>query len=188
MLHSIKLCTKNLKKINEFSKLLPSVQIITKDLTGKNIVLDEIQSFNPKKVISHKLFQLSQYSLLPNSIYLVEDTSLFSDALNGYPGPYIKDFINTIGINKFSQLCHGPATIQTYIGAMHIKSNGLHSTQIFCGEQKCRVNHIYLTDAPNDYDYVVSAEDTTCVFQDDQTTKLHRKNAIDQFCISLSHI
>jgi non-canonical purine NTP pyrophosphatase (RdgB/HAM1 family) len=54
----------------------------------------EIQG-TPEKIILHKL--MAAYEHFKNPV-LVDDTSLHFDELNGFPGPYIKDFISHLPI------------------------------------------------------------------------------------------
>lgn len=53
---------------------------------------NEIQG-NPDEILLHKLKAAYEYFQAP---VLVDDTSLHFDELNGFPGPYIRDFIKHI--------------------------------------------------------------------------------------------
>lgn len=57
---------------------------------------NEIQG-KPEEIILHKL--QSAYSYFQSPV-LVDDTSLHFDELGGFPGPYIKDFINHMPSHK----------------------------------------------------------------------------------------
>jgi len=192
MLPRIYFCSKNTKKISEFCKMIPSITPLSADLTGKSIELEEIQSFDPKKVIEHKLNQLLSYKFESNAIYLVEDTSFFAKSLSGFPGPYIKDFFNVLGAHKFSKLCKGDALITTHIGSLYIKPNYKTCTNIFEGYQECTVHdhskEFKNTIVESDYDCVVSAKGSNVVFYDDQSTKLHRTLAIKSFQDHLNNV
>lgn len=170
------------KRYLNLKKMIPVIKPINADFDGRPIELEELQSMNPEKVISHKLDQLKNYKLNSNSIYIVEDTSFFCSALNGFPGPYIKDFIFTVGMSKFAEMCKGHAIIKTYIGSYHIKPNSETITKIFAGEQLCTVhNKTHHNHSTIDYDYVTSAIGSHNVFSEDQSTKTHRIDAIKKF-------
>ena len=77
-------------KVEEFKKSLsPEVKFDQLELN-----LDEIQSLDPKEVITHKLNEARK---LHSGELMVEDSSLCLDALNGFPGPLVKHFFKSIG-------------------------------------------------------------------------------------------
>jgi non-canonical purine NTP pyrophosphatase (RdgB/HAM1 family) len=65
-------------------------RILGIELEHHKLDLDEIQSVDPKEVIEHKVKQA--YEILKKPV-LVEDTSLFFNALDGLPGPFVKFFV-----------------------------------------------------------------------------------------------
>ena len=69
------------------------VQLIIPNLKQLNIDLPEIQELDPKKIIEAKLQSAFEHR---SGEFIVEDTSLYLDCLNGLPGPLIKWFIKTI--------------------------------------------------------------------------------------------
>ena len=89
--------TGNENKIKEARELLGI------NVGHEKIDLDEIQSLDPKVVISHKLDQA--YDLLKKPVF-VEDVSLELSALNGFPGPLIKFFLNSLGRQKICDIVH----------------------------------------------------------------------------------
>ncbi len=58
------------------------------------IDLPEIQDLDARKIIEAKLAEAQKQK---DGSFIVEDTSLYLDALNGLPGPLIKWFLKTIG-------------------------------------------------------------------------------------------
>jgi non-canonical purine NTP pyrophosphatase (RdgB/HAM1 family) len=60
-------------------------------LEHQKIDLDEIQSADPKVVITHKVKQA--YDIIQKPV-LVEDTSLSFNALSALPGPFVKFFVD----------------------------------------------------------------------------------------------
>lgn len=97
----------------KFSEL----QLIIPNLKHLDIDLPEIQELDPKKIIEAKLqMAFKHYS----GEFIVEDTSLYLDCLNGLPGPLIKWFIKTIkneGIAKIAEkFDNAKAVARTFIG------------------------------------------------------------------------
>lgn len=84
MLHFI---TGNKGKFEEVAAILP-------DIAQLDIDLPEIQAIDPREVIRAKLDAALHHA---SGDFLVEDTSLTLDCLNGLPGPLIKWFLKTIG-------------------------------------------------------------------------------------------
>jgi inosine/xanthosine triphosphate pyrophosphatase family protein len=72
--------TGNEGKLREVRELLPDVQGIDMDLA-------EMQEIDAHKIIAAKLAEAQRYQSGP---FIVEDTSLYIDAMNGLPGPLIK--------------------------------------------------------------------------------------------------
>ncbi|MCX6811161.1 MAG: non-canonical purine NTP pyrophosphatase, partial [Candidatus Berkelbacteria bacterium] len=64
------------------------------DLNQFEIDLPEIQNIDPKIIIKAKLLEALKHK---KGEFIVEDTSLYLDCLNGLPGPLIKWFLETIG-------------------------------------------------------------------------------------------
>jgi inosine triphosphate pyrophosphatase len=73
---------------------LAEAQTILGDVEALNIDLPEIQDLDAHKIIRTKLEEALRYRVGP---FIVEDTSLYFDALNGLPGPLIKWFMESIG-------------------------------------------------------------------------------------------
>jgi non-canonical purine NTP pyrophosphatase (RdgB/HAM1 family) len=74
-------------------KFAESVGIIP-DLEQVDIDLAEIQSLDARKIVEHKLQEAQKQQ---EGEFLVEDTSLYVEGLNGLPGPLIKWFLDTVG-------------------------------------------------------------------------------------------
>ena len=84
MLHFI---TGNKDKFAEVASELPNIVQL-------DIDLPEIQAIDPKEVIRAKLREAVQHA---SGEFMVEDTSLALDCLNGLPGPLIKWFLKALG-------------------------------------------------------------------------------------------
>jgi inosine triphosphate pyrophosphatase len=102
--------TGNKDKLREVSALIPAVHGVDMDLT-------EIQELDAHKIIAAKLAEAQKYH---SGAFLVEDTSLYLDAMNGLPGPLAKWFVKAIGIEGIYKLTETfkstSATARTLIG------------------------------------------------------------------------
>ena len=79
--------TGNFGKLNEVKAIIPEVEGIEMDLP-------EIQSLDPQEIITEKLKEAVKEK---EGEYFVEDTSLYFECLNGFPGPLIKWLLERIG-------------------------------------------------------------------------------------------
>jgi len=70
------------------------LQSVLGNLEQLEIDLPEIQEIDAHKIIAAKLAEARKHR---EGTFIVEDTSLYLDALNGLPGPLIKWFMKTIG-------------------------------------------------------------------------------------------
>lgn len=90
------LITGNAGKAEQFAKYLDH------PLKHQKIDLDEIQSLDLNEIIAHKAKQA--YSIIKKPV-LVDDTSVVVHALGKLPGPFIKWFIQEIGLSKLCLFC-----------------------------------------------------------------------------------
>lgn len=102
--------TGNDNKFREAKALLPQLERVEIDLP-------EEQSLDPQLVISKKL-EVAQK--LHEGPLIVEDTSLYLDGLNGFPGPLIKWMLQAVGNNGIYELCqnihNNRAAARTVVG------------------------------------------------------------------------
>lgn len=115
--------TGNDNKFREAKALLPTLERIEIDLP-------EEQSLDPQLVISKKLEIAKKHHAGP---LIVEDTSLYLDGLNGFPGPLIKWMLQAVGNQGIYDLCQSihtrSAVAKTVIGY----DNGTEGVQFFEG-------------------------------------------------------
>lgn len=82
-----------------------------------DIDLPEVQGLDPHFIIRNKLVEAHQHH---RGELMVEDTSLYFDALNGMPGPLIKWFLKALGNQGLYELAvklgNPKATAKTIIG------------------------------------------------------------------------
>ncbi|MDD3102215.1 MAG: RdgB/HAM1 family non-canonical purine NTP pyrophosphatase [Patescibacteria group bacterium] len=70
------------------------VKSILNDVEQLDINLTEIQDIDAKNIVKEKLLEALKHQ---KGEFIIEDTSLYLDCLNGLPGPLIKWFLQTIG-------------------------------------------------------------------------------------------
>lgn len=116
--------TGNAGKFREIQALIP-------EITQLKLDLDEIQSLDPKIVIEHKL---SQAASVHDGAFIVEDTSLSLECLQGLPGTMIKWFEETLGVAGIAALAmkyeNRTAVARTTIG--YLSNSG--TKHYFVGE------------------------------------------------------
>lgn len=75
--------------------------ILSIEIEQLDIDLPEIQEIDPHKVLEAKLLEAFNHH---EGEFIVEDTSLYLDTLNGLPGPLIKWFQKTIGLDGLTDI------------------------------------------------------------------------------------
>lgn len=99
--------------INKFSE----AQVILGEVEQLDVDLPELQDIDAKLIIGAKLSEALKHH---QGGFIVEDTSLYLDCLNGLPGPLIKWFLQTIGneglANLAVKLGNDRANAKTLIG------------------------------------------------------------------------
>ncbi|MBA3733078.1 non-canonical purine NTP pyrophosphatase [Patescibacteria group bacterium] len=86
---------------------LAEVQSILGNVEGLDIDIPEIQDIDANKIIKAKLEEAQKHHA---GEFIVEDNSLYLEALNGLPGPLIKWFMKTIGNDGLYKLAIKLAT------------------------------------------------------------------------------
>lgn len=94
---SLLFLTGNAGKLREVRAAMPSIE-------AWDIDLPEIQSADGRQIIEAKLLEAARHK--PDQALLVEDTSLYLDALGGLPGPLVKWFITkeSLGLAGLAEL------------------------------------------------------------------------------------
>lgn len=118
--------TGNKKKFAEIKTLIP-------DIKQLDIDLPELQEFDAHKIISFKLQQAFKHK---KGKFIVEDTSLYMDCLNGLPGPLVRWFLEKLGSQGLYLICkklkNNQAVARTIIGYAKDQNN----IRFFEGELK----------------------------------------------------
>ncbi|MFT6829570.1 MAG: inosine triphosphate pyrophosphatase [Candidatus Paceibacteria bacterium] len=108
--------TGNKNKLKEAKEIFPDIESLDMDLP-------EIQSFDAHAVIREKLRATKE---LQEGEFIIEDTSLYIEGLNGLPGPLIKWFMDSIGNEGIATIAQSfnskSAEAKTIIG--HAKADG----------------------------------------------------------------
>jgi inosine triphosphate pyrophosphatase len=116
--------TGNNDKFREAKALIP-------ELKRLEIDLPEEQSLDPQLVVRKKLEVAKKHR---NGPLIVEDTSLYLNGLNGFPGPLIKWLLHAVGNQGIYDLCQKihdrHAVAKTVIGY----DDGQNDIQYFEGE------------------------------------------------------
>lgn len=93
------------------------VKAILADVEQLDIDLPEIQDIDAKNIVRAKLLEALNHK---DGEFIVEDTSLYLDCLQGLPGPLIKWFLKTIGNDGLANLAEklggNKAEAKTIIG------------------------------------------------------------------------
>ena len=102
--------TGNKNKFEEIKAVLPGIEQL-------DIDLPEIQEVDRRLVVEHKLLEAFKHC---TGEFIVEDTSLHFEWLKGLPGPLIKWFLKTIGVEGLADLAeklgNNMAEAKTVIG------------------------------------------------------------------------
>jgi len=106
----IQFITGSKNKLEEIQAIVPGIEQLEMDLP-------EIQEIDPHKIIQAKLEVAFAHS---SGEFIVEDTSLYMEAMNGLPGPLIKWFLQVMGneglVNLADKLGNNKAVAKTLIG------------------------------------------------------------------------
>jgi non-canonical purine NTP pyrophosphatase (RdgB/HAM1 family) len=116
--------TGNAGKFREAKTIMPEIELV-------NIDLPEEQTLDPQVVIRKKL-EIAK--TLHEGPLIVEDTSLYLDGLNGFPGPLIKWMLQAVKNQGIYDLCQKinkrTAIAKTVVGY----DDGVADIQFFEGE------------------------------------------------------
>lgn len=91
--------TSNPTKFSDYQRRLSAIGI---DMEQVSHELNEGRSLDIEEIARHKLDQAKE--LLPKKRIIVEDRGFFLPALKGFPGPFVKLFLGSIGIEGLLKL------------------------------------------------------------------------------------
>ena len=101
MANRVFVVTTNEQKYNDYVSGFGHGYIVEK----YNVHLNEIQSMDITTIVKDKLYSCRAHGF--NFPTIVDDVSLELDDLNGFPGPFVKFMISSIGLAKMSRKFHG---------------------------------------------------------------------------------
>lgn len=156
--------TSNPHKFAEVKAMLPYIEQL-------DIDLPEIQDIDPHKVIRHKLEEALKHA---QGSFVVEDTSLSLDCLNGLPGTFIKWFLVTIGNKGLLELVekyrNNKATAKTLVGY----ATSAEDIHFFEGDLRGTLRHSDVT-SKHGWDSIFEPEGSSKTFSE---MSAEEKNAI----------
>lgn len=128
---TLKVITSNRGKYREYKKRLESE---SKKIKMMNIEYPEIQTDRLERVVDFALDELSPYAPL-----IIDDSGLFIDGLNGFPGVYSAYVMETIGCDGILQLMDGvserDARFECIIGCL------IEEKKLFKGTSQGTITH-----------------------------------------------
>ncbi len=156
--------TSNINKLKETRKM-------GFDVDCKNIELDEIQSIHTEQVAKHKAAQAYAKLRLP---VIVEDTGLYINELNGFPGALVKWLAHGLGYEKICRLVDICGNRRAYAETCIAFCNG-KTTKTFVGKVKGRIAMHPKGKRDFGWDYIFIPEGSTKTFAE---MSMKEKNAI----------
>lgn len=125
----------NLHKFTEIKEIFKQKTSIKLD--HLNISLIEIQSASLEEVAAFSLNECVRNT--NKDLTFVEDSGLFIDCLNGFPGPYSAFILNTIGLNGILNLLNS-APNRKAIFQSSIALRFQNQTKIFTGQVNGKIS------------------------------------------------
>lgn len=125
--NDIKFITRNRHKFEEVSNILSKHGI---KISWLPLKVREIQSNNMEDIIISKVYNVRD---LVDPPFVVEDTGLYIEALNGFPGSYASFILDALGLDKILHLMENEKNRNAYfrtLGALMIDE---HVFKIFKG-------------------------------------------------------
>ena len=129
---TINFVTSNLGKVKEFKQILePEIKV-----NHIEMAYPEIRSEDPEEIARHSAKELAEKL---NKIVVVEDSGLFIEALNGFPGTYSATIHKKIGLEGIIKLMRGVKNRNcTYKSAVAYCEPGKNAIS-FLGEERGKI-------------------------------------------------
>ena len=138
--------TENSHKFREACAILAPSGIPIRQLSRKKV---ELQDSNPEKIARFALeTAIEQYKRL----ILVEDSGLFIDELNGFPGPFASFTLETIGLAGILELLRRSRRRSAYYQSSIVLGSPSISPRVFTGRVKGRISNRILGSGGFGYD------------------------------------
>lgn len=91
------------------------------DLTWRNIEYEEIQAATTEEVSNRSCQVLAEQI---NEDFFLEDTGLYIEALNGFPGPYASYVVDKIGLDGILRLVDGKRRNAYFLTVISLNEGG----------------------------------------------------------------
>jgi XTP/dITP diphosphohydrolase len=112
-------------------KLKEAQSVLSTEVVGMPLQVDEIQSLDPVEVAVKKVE--SYYKLLKKPIF-VEDVALFIKILGGLPGPYIDAFMKSLGNEGIIKMLRGENDRSAVAQTTIVYKYSMKDEQVFIGK------------------------------------------------------
>jgi len=171
--------THNRDKYQEASAILAGMGVRVRHLNQSKI---EIQDSRPENIARFALKNALRDNRKP---ILVEDSGLFIETLDGFPGPYSSYVYDTIGLKGVLAILRSHEHRRAYFQATVAFGSPSTRPCFFTGRVKGRISHRILGKSGFGYDPIFIPEGYTKTFgqssQSFKNTKSHRARAFQSF-------
>ena len=106
------------------------MQSIIPEIEQMEIDLTEIQDIDPHEIIKAKLQEAIKHHPGP---FIVEDTSLVVSSMNGLPGPFIKWFLHSVGIDGIWRMASAFGSTEAQAKALVGYAKDIENIEFFEG-------------------------------------------------------
>lgn len=173
-LHEIVFVTSNKGKLSE------AQSILNVTVKSANVHLDEIQSLDLEEIVRHKI---KQATTAVNKPLIVDDTGIFIEEWNGFPGPFVKFIYEEGGCELMLKMLEGVENRRTYALCVIGFYDGTN-THIFKGRADGTITKEMRGKTGWGFDFILIPEGLTQTFAEmgeEQKNKIsHRKKALEQ--------
>jgi len=172
--------TSNIHKFHEAHNTLSKYHIAAAKLKVEAI---EIQDDNLQNIAKYSVLDGIKNCGLP---IFVEDAGLFVEELNGFPGPYSKYVINTVGLKGILKLMDGITNRNAYFQSVICYASPTEQPTCFVGKVEGKISIEMQGDSGFGYDPIfVPSEGDGRTFAEMTLTEKnrysHRAKALKQF-------
>jgi XTP/dITP diphosphohydrolase len=171
--------TQNRYKYNEARSILASQSIPLRQLNDSKI---EIQGTSPEEIAK---FALEMALKRHRREILVEDSGLFVEGLNGFPGPYSSYVLGTIGLKGVLSLMKDRNDRRAYFRASIAYGSPHNKSRLFTGKVAGEISREILGETGFGYDPIFIPNGSRKTFgqstQAFKNTRSHRAKAFLKF-------
>jgi len=179
---TIYFATSNDHKVSELKEALIGTGV---DVERVNVDIDELDAEDVEDVACHKVMRSYEEADEPDELVIVDDTGLYVDALNGFPGSHAGFFLDKCGVEGVLQLMEDIYDRQAEFRAC-IAAYDPEKDKVYTFNGRCQ-GHIISQpqgDGGFGYDPIFVPKDYNRTFAEDETYKAkvsHRVRAVEKF-------